>query len=457
MGEGEEIRDGFISSGIAQDDKGNGMMLEEENISKSSVELVKNLSDILEKGRLTSLNITINDIKGDNYNDNAVNSGMGHDNYYNSVEPLNSKNNSNINKEKKTVIYLSDYAEVYKYLKDQQYSPYCSLIIALSIFNNSQFDLVCSEAKILYDLLVEDNREITDRRGRRVVVKKEAFEISRQEATSYFGIRFYQDMLITVGGRLKTSFIGFEKEEHSTNVLRCVYSEFVTLKDKVTAYLTKLICSEKVTLYVAAINTLKKLCDINPEYFISNIVNRIIKNKSIPSDIAVSQIICSIARNSNNEQRAEKYLSAVPNVDKDIHYYIITLMMCQPLSYTRDKVAKLIRPVLWELINQPRLQHMLGKLNIDLPEDDNFINNIDLFFNIGNRYAEYYIALVSQMYDIVTHMRCNDSKRDVAHLVILLFIQEDLKESQLNTSDSRKFKDMVFIRLVLRDEETPYL
>lgn len=41
-------------------------LIKEGSVPKSSVELVKNLSEILEIGRLTSLNITINDIKGDN-------------------------------------------------------------------------------------------------------------------------------------------------------------------------------------------------------------------------------------------------------------------------------------------------------------------------------------------------------------------------------------------------------
>lgn len=195
---------------------------------------------------------------------------------------------------------------MYTYLKEEQQNPYCSLLIVLSIFDNCQFDLVSEEAKIFYNILVEEYREIINDKGEKAVMKRAPFEISRQEASGNFGVSFYQDMLITHGGRFLTSFIGFSSEEHSFNVLRCIYSEFVTLKDKVTAFLTKLICSEKVTLYVAAINTLKKICDINPEYFISKIVVRLIQNKSIPSDIAVAQVLCSIAEYSKNEYQADK-------------------------------------------------------------------------------------------------------------------------------------------------------
>ncbi len=430
-------------------------LIKEGSISKSSVGLVKYLSEILVTGRCTSLNITINDIKGDNYNDNATNSSAGHDNSYNDSvcvglaqpvveEPINEQ----------AILDLSDYSAVYNYLKEQQQNPYCSLLIVLSIFNNSQFDLVSQEAKIFYDLIVEEYKEIVNDNGEKLVIKREPFEISRQEASKNFGVKFYQDILITSGGRLLTSFVGFSSEEHSLNVLRCVYSEFVTLKDKVTAFLTKLICSEKITLYVAAINTLKKLCDINPEYFISKIVVRLIQNKSIPSDIAVAQVLCSIAENSKSEYRAEKYLAFVPNIDKDIHYYIITLLMCKTLLYKRDKIGKLIRPILWELITQPRLQFILNKLEMDLPEEENFINNIDLFFNIGNRYAEYYVALVSEMHNILKQMKRNDPRRDFAQFITLLFIHEDYNESCLNTLNPSKFKDMIFIRLVLRDNDT---
>lgn len=44
------------------------------------------------------------------------------------------------------ILDLSDYNAVYNYLKEQQENPYCSLLLVLSIFDNSQFDLVCQEA-----------------------------------------------------------------------------------------------------------------------------------------------------------------------------------------------------------------------------------------------------------------------------------------------------------------------
>lgn len=432
-------------------------LIKDGNISKSSVALVKNLPEIMEKGRVTSLNITIYDIKGDNYNDNATNSGMGHDNTYNDVANIGlNKSIMGESISEQVALDLSNYNAIYKYLKEQQQNPYCSLLIVLSIFNNYQFDLVSQEAKIFYDIVADEYKEIVNDKGEILTVRKKLFEISRQEAKSNFGVKFYQDMLITSGGRLLTSFIGFSSEEHSLNVLRCVYSEFVTLKDKVTAFLTKLICSEKVTLYVAAINTLKKLCDINPEYFISKIISRLIQNKSIPSDVAVAQILCSIAEHSKSEYRADKYLAFIPNIDKDIHYYIITLMMCRTLSYKRDKISKLIRPILWELINQPKLQLILNKLKMDLPEEENFINNIDLFFNIGNRYAEYYIALISEIHNILKQMRRNDTRRDFVQFIALLFIQEDYNGCCLNTTNPHKFKDMIFIRAVLRDNDTSH-
>lgn len=430
-------------------------LIKEEGIPRGSVELVKNLSEVLQNGRLTSLNITFNDIKGDNYNDSAINCSAGHDNRYNDsvcIGSVQSVNRDFITEQ--AILDLSDYNVIYKYLKEQQQNPYCSLLIVLSIFDNSQFDLVSQEAKIFYDIVAEEDKKIVNDRGETLVVKKEPFEISRKEASIKFGVKFYQDMLITSGGKILTSFIGFSSEEHSLNILRCVYSEFLGLKDKVTAFLIKLICSEKITLYVAAINTLKKLCNINPEYFISKVVVRLMQNKSIPSDIAVAQILCSIAENSKSEYRADKYLAFVPNIDKDIHYYIITLLMCKTLSYKRNKIGKLIRPILWELITQPRLELVYRRLEMDLPEEENFMNNIDLFFNIGNRYAEYYIALISELYNILKQLKCNDPRRDFVQLIIFLFIQEDYNESCLNTSNPSKFKDMIFIRLVLRDSDT---
>ncbi len=448
MGEYQSVDDkGVVAESDSPDLEFTEHLIKDENISKSNVELVKNYEEIAQNGRFTPTNVTIYNVTGDIYNDSSTNSSAGHDNNFNDSVCIGANQLAQgeaVNGQ--ASLDISDYKAVYRYLKEQQQNPYSALLIVLSIFNNSQFDLVSQEAKLFYNLNTEEEKNIND--------EKEPFEISRQEAVSNFGIRFYQDMLITPGGRFITSFIGFASEEHSLIILRCIYSEFVILKDKVTIFLTKLICSEKITLYIAAINTLKKICDINPEYFIQKIIARIIQNKSIPSDVAIAQVLCSIAEHSRSEYRADKYLAIIPNIDKDIHYYIITLMMCKTLYYKRDKIGKLIRPILWELINQPRLQNLLNKLEMDLPEEENFINNIDLFFNIGNRYAEYYIALIIELYKILKRMKRTDSRREFVHFIALLFIQEDYNESCLNTYNPKKFKDMVFIRLVLRDRET---
>ena len=425
------------------------------NALKSDIELIKILPKILGKENRISFNFTFNDIKGDNYNDNAINGSAGHDNVYNDSVCIGcdipvTKESA----EKQATIDLSDYNAVYRYIKEEQQNPYCSLLIVLSIFNNSQFDLVSNEAKIFFDMIVEDNKEIKNDKGETIIIKREPFEISRREASINFGVKFYQNVIFTTGCKFLTSFIGFSSEEHSLNVLRCIYLEFTSLRDKVTAFLTKLICSEKVALYVAAIETLKKICDIDPQYFMSKIIVRLTQNKSIPSDIAISQILCAIAQHSKSEYSANKYLDSLPNIDKDIHYYIVTLMMCTTLSYRRDKIGKLLRPILWELITQPRLEIMLSQLKINLPEEENFINNIDLFFNIGNRYAEYYIALISEMYNILKEMKRNDIRRDFVLFIALLFIQEDYQESCLNTTNPSKFKDMIFIRMILRDNDT---
>lgn len=427
-------------------------LIKDGDISKNIVDLIKYLPDILEKCHMFPQNLTINNISGDSYSGNAVNDSAGHDNIFEQAVSFHSESKceNSVCENKKSEVDLSDYKAVYEYLKTQQCNPYCSLVISLSIFDNSQYDLVCEEARLLYEMLVDETYIVTTSEGEKTKVHRDAFEISRQEATSIFGIRFYQDTLITFGGRIETDFIGFSSNEHACNILRCVFKEFLVLKDKITGFLTRLICSEKIILYAAAINALKNLCDINPEYFISKIVVRLLKEKSIPSDIAVAQMLCSIAENSKNIYSADKYLNFISKVDKDIHYYIITLMMCKTLAYNRKKIGKLIHPIIQELISQPGLQLLLNSMKMDLPVEDDFINNVDLFFNIGNRYAEYYIALVSELYEFLSNMKRNDGRRDLICFVTLLFIKEDYNESCLSTNDEKKFVDMIFIRLILR-------
>ena len=80
MGECEEsLIDEWIPINEAVSN-GNDSRSIDDDISKSLVELAKNISDLLENGRHTSVNFTFNDIKGDNCNDSATISDVENDN-----------------------------------------------------------------------------------------------------------------------------------------------------------------------------------------------------------------------------------------------------------------------------------------------------------------------------------------------------------------------------------------
>lgn len=429
--------------------------LDDADLSQSIQEFIKQRSDIFSKGSNISYNITINQISGDNISGSAQKIDFGEQNEFGDVS-IGGKNNANDpSPENRNVkVDLSDNGKIYEYLKENRQSSYCAFLIALSIFEKCQLELVRDEAEKLYGILSEEQREITHPNGEREIVKRENFEVSQKELTENFGLCFYNDYLITFGGRISSGFVRFPLKEYSANILRVVFLEFITLKNKIVGYLTQLICSEKISLYVAAINAIKKICDINPEFFISGIVTRLIKNKTIPSDIAVAEILCSIAQLSGDTYNAERFLEAVYGKNKDVHYYITTLLMCKALAYDRKKIAKLIRPVLCELETQPHLEYTLKNINIALPEEENYIKNIGVFYNIGERYAEYYIALVYEFCRRLEELKRSDPKRAYVCLIITLFIQEDYNESYLNIDKPSKFKDMIFIRLVLRDKET---
>lgn len=429
--------------------------LNDADLSQSIQDFIKLRSDIFSKGSNISYNITINQISGDNISGNAQKFDFGEQNEFDDVTISNKNDADEPPLEKKDVkVDLSDSRKIYEYLKENRQSPYCAFLIALSIFEKCQLELVRNEAETLYGILAEEQREIIHPNGEHQIVQRESFEVSQKELTDNFGLCFYNDYLITFGGKIQSGFVRFASKKYSDNILRVIFMEFITLKNKIVGYLTQLICSEKISLYVAAINAIKKICDINPEFFISGIVTRLIKNKTIPSDIAVAEILCSIAKMSDDTYNAEKFLEAVYGKNKDVHYYITTLLMCKTLKYEREKIAKLIRPILCELETQPHLEFTLKNINIELPEEENYIKNIGVFYNIGERYAEYYKALVYEFCRRLEGLKRSDPQRAYVYLVLILFIQEDYNESYFNTDKPAKFKDMIFIRLVLRDKET---
>lgn len=423
--------------------------------NKIALETLKCISSILARGKNMTDNITFNQIiYGDNISGNAQKIDFGENNDFDSVS-IGGQNSSNETApgEKKAKIDLLDAKSVYKYLKENQQSPYCSFLIALSIFTDCQYDLVCREAEILYKMLVEEQRDIINSKGEHEIVKRESFEISRQELLENFGVRFYQNYLITFGGKFLTGFVGFSSDECSVNILHSIFLEFISLRNKIAAYLTKLICSEKISLYAASVVAIKKICNINPEFFINGTITRLLENKTILSDIAISEILCTIAQNSGSTYNADQYLKGIYRKEKDMHYYIIILSMCRTLALKREKIGKLIRPALLELTEQACMKIILKDFRPDLPEEEDFVSNIGIFYNIGNRYAEYYMAIVLELYGMLEKVKRTDPRRDFIHLIFFLFINEDYNESCLNTTKPEKFKDMIFIRLVLREEE----
>lgn len=429
--------------------------LNDSDLSQSIQDFIKLRSDIFSKGSNISYNITINQISGDNISGNAQKIDFGEQNEFDDVSIGNKSDTDDPKLEKRDVkVNLSDSSKIYEYLKKNRQSPYCAFLIALSIFEKCQLELVRDEAETLYGILSEEQREIIHPNGEQQIVQRESFEVSQKELIDNFGLCFYNDYLITFGGRIRSGFVRFASKENSDNILRVIFTEFITLKNKIVGYLTQLICSEKISLYVAAINAIKKICDINPEFFISGIVTRLIKNKTVPSDIAVAEILCSIAQLSDDTYNAERFLEAVYGKNKDVHYYITTLLMCKTLKYDREKIAKLIRPILCELETQPHLEYMLKNINIELPEEENYIKNVGVFYNIGERYAEYYIALIYEFCRRLDELKKSDPQRVYVQLVLILFIQEDYNESYLSTDKLAKFKDMIFIRLALRGKET---
>lgn len=430
-------------------------LLNDADLSQSDQEFIKRRESILSNGLNMSDNITVYQFFGDYMSGNARKIDFGEQNEFDDVSIGNKSDTDEPPLDKKEVkIDLSDNRKIYEYLKENRQSPYCAFLIALSIFEKCQLELVRNEAEMLYSILSDEQREIIHPNGEHQIVQRESFEVSQKELTDNFGLCFYNDYLITFGGRIRSGFVRFASKEYSDNILRVIFTEFITLKNKIVGYLTQLICSEKISLYVAAINAIKKICDINPEFFISGIVTRLIKNKTVPSDIAVAEILCSIAQLSDDTYNAERFLEAVYGKNKDVHYYITTLLTCKTLKYDREKIAKLIRPILRELETQPHLEYMLKNIKIELPEEENYIKNVGVFYNIGERYAEYYIALIYEFCRRLDELKRSDPQRVYVQLVLTLFIQEDYNESYLNTDKPTKFKDMIFIRLVLRDKET---
>ena len=420
------------------------------------INLLKNFKELLSRGAFAGSGYTVNNFYyGDNIFGDSTKMDFGENNDFGDI---NINKNDGASPENtgliSTVLSLSDYDAIFKYIDENRQSPYCSLLITLAIFDYCQYDLVCEEAKTLYMIITDSETKTVDKNGSAVVITREPFDISRQEAVKKFAVYIHKNNIITHGGRILTDFIRFSAEDHALNILRCVYSEFIELRDKITRYIIGLIRSELIVMYSAAIKVLKKTCVYNPEYFIKTALFNLYMDKSMTSDIAIVELLCSIAEYSKNTDGAEMYLNSISGSDRDVHYYVIMLLLSKNLLYKREKIAKLAEPMIWELIEQPRLALIYKRFNMMIPEKENYLNNISAFYLIGDRYAEYFIAFVHILYDILNKMKKNDERITLVYYVTMLFIKADFIESQRSAKDKAQYQDMVFIRLVLRDGDT---
>ncbi len=431
------------------DDAGNSRNTadNELNVSKSSVELVKLLENFLHLVNGFDLNVKIDNMYGDIYSGNSSNKGAGRNNTYNIPDYGAYSQNNFGSAVTNGSVNLSDNESIYNYLCKNRNTPQCAFLISLAIFDVCQYEVVIKEAQILYEKYILNNIPYS-KKTRNLY----GFEASRLELKKLFGVEYVKGQAITKFP-VEVDYVKFSLQQHAYNVLECVFNETIGIKNAVTDFLIYLVTSDYMVLYSNAITAIKKIGEFISHDSLAKIINALIKKETIASDLAVAHILGSLPRLPDRQYNPETFLENFLYANKNIHYHIASLTLCKLLHCKKDVIKQNFSPVLDALINQPELEIILEHMNMVLPEEENYINNISLFYNIGNRYAEYFIALVENFAQQLRGTKRFDEHRNLILMIVLLFFKEDLNESCVDVpADSDSFSDMLFIRLVLRKD-----
>lgn len=316
-----------------------------------------------------------------------------------------------------------------------------AFLIALAVFEDSPYLWIYEMADDLYAMFDMDEAERSRQR-----LEKEKMPGRQRIETA--GARQYQSKIYNHTGPVESDFLGFVKPEYRGRILECVWKEFLFLREKLVQWLKSYVFCGNYTKISRAVEALSQLAKLDFYYFDKNVVPFFLKEKQIMTDYAVAQIMIrayEAEQYQHNIESQVKHWATLGN----LHYSLTALMVCGMGNWNRNEV---------ELVVDAYMKYTVEELQGS--RQKGYLDNLSALFEIGGRKAVYFKAVVSALYERLN--ACKGRKRREERigigLIFFILLQLDYDQSNIDVTNAKNHKDMIFVKMCfIKNETTPKL
>lgn len=312
----------------------------------------------------------------------------------------------------------------------EHYEDYeMAFLIALAVFEKMPYLWVYTMAEELYALLesqLQDTRPIKEK-------------VANTNRINSIGGKTYHGFVYNHTGKTEDIFICFQDEDFSKNVLECIWSEYIFLRESLIQWLTGYISDQNYSKAIRAIKALALFAQLDFDYFNREIISRLFSRKNFLSDYAIAQILLQVYDNEkyqSNIQNIYMHWAKLPN----IHYLFAALIIG-----TENKWPQKIM----EIAIERYLERLIQELGSGVVKE--YITRVSDFFSIGQRKAVYFKTIVSVLYDKfkLYQERKYRPLRISVGISFLLLLYIDDSQSNIDIQNPEKHKDMIFVKMCL--------
>jgi len=232
---------------------------------------------------------------------------------------------------------------------------------------------------------------------------------AQTEILNQFEAEVCQGEMNTYTGNVSINIVHLRKSEYREKILNYIWQQYPQLQDKIIQWLQSYNMQKPMSMSKRALETMGLFACLDYYYFLNTIVPRIVKDKSISTDLVIGQIL--IVLNQREDYKENVYnLLHIWSRNQQPHYLLTTLFVCAQLQDKNDILRDAI---------ECYIQRTLEEIHKD--NESEYQLNLYDFLGVGIRSYTFYRFLIEQLYDRVTADISLSEKRDIYGLFLRLF------------------------------------
>lgn len=333
-------------------------------------------------------------------------------------ESIHIKDSGTKKKRKKAAFKLDDKEELSEWLTNNYEAYSMALIIAAAVFDSMPYSWVVQAADLLYEVF-----------GGKEEKEKKTYGLS--DTLCQFGVEICRGEMNTYTGKTPVEVVHLVETGYQERILRYFWRECPLLQERIINWLESYSMRKPFSMSKRAVAVIGTIVCWDYYFFLTNIVKRIHKDKSIYTDLLVAQIVIAVNKEETYKENIQNLLYIWSNEHR-VHYLLTGLYACVELEDKDDILENFIGRYINKVMKEIRYN-----------ESKEYLSNIFDFFAAGMRSFTFYRILIEKMYELVYEDDFHRKKRDLCSLFLKLF-HVDIYLAQFE-----KGEDAIFIKLCM--------